>query len=126
MAQSKNEPDIQISADELAVAEKEAEAENENVYKHVFEPPFTYEGKTYEELTFDFDSLTGEDDLKIENELARMGRPVVAAEMSGDYLIRMAARCCSEKIGADVFEAMPLREERVIRNKARSFLLRLG
>ena len=40
--------------------EAEAEAQQgADVYTHKFAKPFSYEGKTYEELTFDFGKLTG-------------------------------------------------------------------
>ena len=120
-----NETVVSISPEEFAVAEKDA-AVDVDTYVHNFTEPFTYEGRTYETLTFEFGKLTGVDDVAIENELQALGKPVVVAEMSGEYLVRMAARACTEKIGADVFKAMPLKEFRRIRNKARSFLLRSG
>ena len=95
-------------------------------YTHVFSNPFTYEGRTFERLTFDFSKLSGNDDLAIENELQALGKPVIVAEMSGDYQIRLAARACTEKLGVDVFMSMPLRDFHRIRNRARSFLLSAG
>lgn len=92
-------------------------------YTHTFSKPFTYEGRTFEHLAFDFSKLSGNDDLAIENELQALGKPVVVAEMSGDYQIRLAARACTEKLGVDVLMAMPLRDFHRIRNRARSFLL---
>jgi hypothetical protein len=50
----------------------------------------------------------------------------VVAEMSGEYQIRLAARACKERLGVDAFTAMPLRDFRRIRNRARSFLLSAG
>lgn len=44
-------------------------AEPVGTYTHIFRTPFTWEGHTFEELTFDFASLTGGDSLAIENEL---------------------------------------------------------
>ena len=41
-------------------AEKPAEG-NTGVYTHVFKKPFEYEGKTYTELTFNFERLSGRD-----------------------------------------------------------------
>ena len=115
-----------IDAKELAVAETAAEKEIKGVYVHTFKEPFVYEEKTYEKLVFDWGSLTGEDALRIEHELASQGINVIAPEFSGDYLIRMAVRACSENIGADVLSAIPLWDFNRIRNKARSFLLNAG
>ena len=77
-------------------------------------------------MDFDFNKLTGQDSLSIENELQALGKPVIVAEMSGEYLIRMAARACSVKISADDLAAMPLGDYNKIRSRARSFLLRSG
>lgn len=117
---------IHISPDEFRVAEEEAQVVSADAYIHNFTVPYTYEERTFKTLTFDFGKLTGNDDIAIEAELLALGKPVVVAEMSGEYLYRMAARACIELIGADVIKAMPLRDSRQIRNRARSFLLRSG
>ena len=114
-----------VNADEFAVAEKEAQ-ESKNTYTHTFATPFTYEGQTYHELVFDWGRLTGHDSLMIENELTALGKTVIAPEFSGEYLMRMAARACTSKIGWDTLAAMPLADFNRIRNRARSFLLRSG
>ena len=93
-------------------------------YPHTFSKPFSYEGKTYERLTFDFDKLTGNDCLAIENECSALGVAVVNPAFSGNFLVRMAARACTEKIGANVLTAMPIYDFNRIRSKARSFLLK--
>lgn len=94
------------------------------VYQHTFKRPFSFEGKTYEKLTFDFGALTGKDSLRIEEELSSKGIAVIAPAFSAPYLARMAARACREKIDIDVLEAMPLKDYEAIRGKARTFLLR--
>lgn len=114
-----------IDENEFAVAKKESE-NTAGVYVHEFSTPFSYEGKTYEKLTFDWNKLTGEDSLAIENELQSLGKAVIMPEFSGDYLVRMASRACTDNIGADVILAMSLGDYNAIRGKARSFLLRLG
>ena len=48
-------------------AEKPAEG-NTGVYTHVFKKPFEYEGKTYTELTFNFERLSGRDMVSIETD----------------------------------------------------------
>lgn len=111
----------------IDVATKEAEMvqdENVGVYIHIFRTPYAYEGRNYETLTFDFDKLTGNDALAIEEEMQANGKPVIVPTLSGDYLVRMAARACTERVGVDFFGALPIREYQVIRNKARSFLLK--
>ena len=89
--------------------------------------PVAYDGETYEELTFDFDSLTGEDAINIEEELAAEGKPVViVAAFRSDYLIRMAARACTKPIGHDIFKKMSLRDYNRVTGAAKSFLLAVG
>lgn len=101
------------------------EAENaEDVLTVVFKKNIEYNGKKYTELTFDFESLTGKDGLEIENELAAQGKPLVIPAFSGEYLVRMAAKACSEPIGYDFFDGISLRDFNRIRSAARSFLLR--
>lgn len=85
--------------------------------------PISYEGKAYTELRFDWDRLTGEDSLAIENELQAQGKFVVAPTFSGEYLVRMAARACTEMIGQDLIRSLPISDYNRIRSAARSFLL---
>lgn len=118
-----------INEAEMDAAEKEAASMGDfTSYTHTFKQPFTCligtEGRSFETLTFDFAKLTGRDSLAIENELQALGKPVIVAEMSGEYLIRMAARACTEKISADDLEGAPLADYNKIRSRARSFMLR--
>lgn len=112
-----------IDEEEFAIAEKEA-AESEFTYVHKFKRPFEYQGETYNELTFDWDSLTGKDGLAIENEMQAIGKAVIVPQFSGEYLIRFAAKACVETIGADAFEYMRIGDYNKIRSAARSFLLK--
>jgi len=119
----KNKTDVIIDADEFAVAEQEAE-QSAYTYVHKFRKPYAYEGKTYEELTFDWGNLTGKDGLSIENEMQQIGKAVIVPTFSGEYLIRLASRACKIPIGADAFENMPISDFNKIRSAARSFLLK--
>ena len=116
-----------------AAAKAKAEQENSSAYVHKLKKPFTFEGCTIEELSFDFDQLTGNDSLAIEDELQAMNKPVIVPTFSGQYLIRMAARACTttfttadgkkRRVGADVIQALPIGDYNRIRSKARTFLL---
>ena len=112
-----------IDEKELDFAAEKAE-ESKNIFLHTFKKPVSYNGKTYEKLEFDFESLTGADALNIENELQAIGKPVVVPAFSGEYLIRMAAKACSEPVGSDIFMQMSLHDYNSIRSAARSFLLK--
>lgn len=96
---------------------------DKNIYVHVFPEPFTFEGKTYTELTFDWGKLTGADSLAIESELQALGKMSIAFEFSGEFLIRMAVRACTEKIDVPALRRLPMKQYTMIRNQARSFLL---
>lgn len=101
-----------------------AESADVGVYTHTFKKPFEYEGKTYEELTFDFGHLKGRDMVAIENEMQGMSEYALAPEISTSFQSKMAARAAG--IGSDVLEAMPLKDFNKITGAARRFLLDSG
>ncbi len=117
----------EFSALEDEAAASEAALEDSLfTYEHQFSRPFTYEGKTYETLTFDFGKLTGKDALAIQDTLDAQGKAVVVKQMNDNYLLQVAVRACTIPIGADVLSAAPLSEFNKIMGRARSFLLRSG
>lgn len=94
--------------------------------------PFTWEGTTYEELEFDFSTLTGADSLAVEEELLAQGSAPLVPELSGAYLVRIAARACKSagesggqrmRLGADGLRALPIRDYNRIIKMAKNFLL---
>ncbi len=109
----------------LEAAEKEAET-SADVYTHTLGKPFSYEGRTFTEMHFDFDSVNGYGCIAIEQELRSQGIAVPVREFSCEYQIRFAARACVEKVGSDVLMALPARDFNRICNQVRSFLLRSG
>lgn len=121
-----------VDPEEFKAVEREADAAQKEAedtvfsYTHNFVRPFSYEGKTYDTLTFDFGKLTGRDGLAIQDELDAKGKAVVVKQMNDNYLLRVAARACTPPISADVISAMPLYEFNKIMQKARTFLLRSG
>lgn len=111
--------------DEMNSSAEKKSATN-GVYTHVFAEPWSYEGKVYDSITFDWNKLTGADSMAIEGEIQAMGKALITPEFSGDYLIRMAARSSEPRIGIDVITAMPISDFNKIRSRARSFLLNLA
>ena len=92
-----------------------------NSFTFQFKEPFTFEGRTFETLTFDWSRLTGADSLAIEN-----NQPAY----TGDYLVGMAVRACTERdaggnrvVTEQTLRALPLGAFRKICNAARDFLL---
>jgi hypothetical protein len=110
------------SENELDRAIAEAEADAVSTYVHHFKKPFLWMGQEYETMAFNFEDLTGRDMQAIEREMSMMGQAVVSPALSGEFLLRMAARAAG--IGVDAILAMPIHEAATIRTKARSFLLR--
>ena len=92
-------------------------------YVHKFSKPFVFEEKTYEQLTFDFSTLTGKDAMSIENELQAKGQTVLIPEYHHGYLLAFAARACVEKIPSDAYEYMPINDYNAIRKAARNFMM---
>lgn len=116
-----------VNENEIAAAEQTAakvEKENLSLYTHIFATPYTFGETTYEKMEFNFGKLTGGDCLAIEAEMQALGKPLIAPEFSGEFLIRTAARAAG--VGSDVLMAMPMADYNRIRNRARSFLLRSG
>ena len=121
-----NAEEDQTAKEEKAVKEamgSDAEAMNANdsLYVHKLSRPVEYDGKKYEELTFDFDSLTGGDSMDVEDELARQNHPVITRSIDTAYLTRMCARACTASIGWDIFRLMAVRDCNRITNISRRF-----
>lgn len=123
MAQEIKKDDELVEDIDLDKAEKEAAQDDANLFTFKFRKPFEYEGKTYTELKFDFEKLTGADSINIEAELQAKGVAIFAPAFSAPYLIRMCARACTESVDYKFFEAMRLKDYVSIRSKARNFLL---
>jgi hypothetical protein len=109
---------------EEELEQAKVEAKNaENLFKLKLKKPLSYEGTDYTELSFDFDNLTGRDSLDVERELAMRAIQVAVPAFSGEYIIRIAAKACTEPLGSDAFEAMSLRDYNRLRGKVRNFLM---
>lgn len=117
----KNENDA-VDEKEYAAAMNEAQNAPGTVTVKLAKPQM-YNGEEYSELTFDFESLTGDDALNISDELTASGKTVVMPALSEQYLIRVAARACTAPVGADIFRGMPLKNYLRIVGAARNFLL---
>lgn len=120
------------AAEEMEAAAKE-DGVGADVYTHYLRHPFTYEGRTVEELSFDWGALTGRDSLAIERELRTKGITLILSAYTGEFLVGLAARACTDRtedgkrfVGTDMIQALPLGEFQTITNRARNFLLRAG
>ena len=100
---------------------KEIGNENKTAYKHIFKKPFTWEGKEYTEINFNFGGLTGNDALSIEQEMEQNNEYPLAPEVSKSYQAKMAAR--AGEIPSDLIAGLPLQDFNRITNAARNFLV---
>jgi len=133
--QNNQTTDTNSVAESAAEAEKlEAIAKNEPdnlVYTHQFKKPFTYQNVTYEQLTFDWSTLTGNDYIAIETEMLRRRKTLIVPEYTSEFLCAMAARACTNRneegfriLNTDAMKAMPMRDFQAICRTAQYFLLR--
>lgn len=109
-----------------AEAKRIEEEGSSTAYTYKFRKPFEFEGKTYEELHFKFEELTGRDSLAIFNELRAKGKNVFPniSWSDADYVTLFASKCCEERLGSDAFLAMPASAYNRILARTSSFLMR--
>lgn len=103
--------------------ENEAKNEPDN-FTLTLEPALVFEGKTYTKLEFNFNTLTGADFINISNELAARNRLMISPTFSPEFISIMCAKACTITIGADLLQAMPLRQFNRLWTAGRNFLLR--
>lgn len=118
---------------ELEAAEKAAEEFEElgfGGYVHKFQKPFSYMGKTYEELRFNFEQLTGKDILSIGQELQLLRVQLSNPTLNLDFQARVAVRACTERtekgkpvLGVDALRSMSAFDFHCITGMARNFLM---
>jgi hypothetical protein len=89
--------------------------------EHVFKKPFTFEGKTYDSITLDLESLSGADISAVKKQFAAGGNfsPIPATD--SDFCILLAARLAKQPV--EFFNALPAREYCAIAQGVSNFLL---
>lgn len=133
MSVDKTMENIKTAAEQAEELETQAQAEPDyGTYTHIFRKPFSFEGRTFESMSFDWGSLTGKDSTAVNRELRRRNVFVVVDTYTIEYLTAMAARACTDRdeegrrvVSSQTLEALPVRDFRTISNKIRSFLLRV-
>ena len=93
-----------VDHDEYAAAEAQAK-ESVGNYTLKLKKPFTFEGQTFDELNFDFEGLTGDDALAIEDELQAIGKPTISPTFPAVSATTPCAPCPSSSSTAS--EARP-------------------
>lgn len=83
--------------------------------------PFEWDGKTYEELTMDFLSMTGRDMEAVDDELRANGIEVERPAYNRRYQRLLAARAA--KVPSDMVKNLPIQDYNKIVSAAHYFLL---
>lgn len=105
------------------IALEAAPAEDLRKFTLELSSPLKYNGKDLDKLTFDFHSLTGADALSIEEEMQAIGRMILVPSLSGEFMIRMAAKASVEKVGEDDLRRLSIADFLRLRSQVRAFLL---
>jgi hypothetical protein len=89
--------------------------------EYVFKKPYEFEGKTYDKLELDLDSLSGADISAVKKLYAAGGNfsPIPATD--SDFCIMLAARLIKQPV--EFFNAMPARDYCAIAQGVSNFLL---
>lgn len=89
--------------------------------EHVFKKSFTFEGKTYDSITLDLESLSGADISAVKKQFTAGGNfsPIPATD--SDFCILLAARLAKQPV--EFFNALPAREYCAIAQGVSNFLL---
>ena len=93
----------------------------ENKFTLNIENGYTWEGKEYKEIIFDFGKLKGTDLIAIEKEMNDAGEFALTAETSPNMCARIAARAAG--LPFDVIANMPLAYFNQVRSAARNFIM---
>jgi len=97
--------------------------QNYDVLELEFNPPYEYEGKKYEKLTFNFAKLKGRDYMEVKREMNDNGEfMAMSASHEDGFLYRFAAKAAG--IGSDVLLDMPGNRFNEIVTAAKHFLIR--
>lgn len=118
--EAKNDVEVKTE-DSVDVDTKNAENTDPGVYVHKLKKPFQWEGVTYEEITFNFNGLTGMDLENVETELAAQGHFVANPEFNTRYAYKIAAKAAG--IHCSVIEHLPIYDANTIRRAVKDFLL---
>lgn len=105
---------------EIIDINENGEVFDERVFK--LSKPFEWQGKTYTELILDFESLTGKDLIKAENEFNKKGGFAVMLDLNKEYCAILAAK--SAGVGSDMLMELPANDFSKITTRVTGFLLK--
>lgn len=88
--------------------------------KHIFEKPFEFEGKKYEEIEMNLESLKGADISAVKKQYSAMGLFSPLPTTDSDFCALIAAR--QAKLPLEFFTELPAREYCLVTQKVSNFL----
>lgn len=94
------------------------------VFTHTLGRPHTFKGKEYQEFSIDLGSMTGDDMIAIDREMAVLSEPAVNPALSREFQVRMLARATG--LPVKLFTSLPIPEFNVITTRVQNFLLGAG
>lgn len=92
--------------------------------KHVFAKPYEFEGKTYDAVEFDLDSLKGSDISAAKREFTATGNFSPLPTTDYDFCAILLARMTKHPV--EFFTELPAREYCALTQKVSNFLIALG
>lgn len=108
-------------ADEIKKDQNESK-KDANIFEYTLKSPVTYDGKEIKVLHFDFDGITGQDCIDIEDELRSFNKFVISEAIDSNFKVRLAAKACKEKVGYDLFLLMKHADYKAVMNRVQGFL----
>lgn len=89
--------------------------------KHVFTKAYEFDGKTYNEIEFDLESLKGSDISAVKKEFAAMGNYSPVPTTDSDFCAMLLARMTKQPL--EFFTELPARDYCNLTQKVSNFLL---
>lgn len=89
------------------------------VYK--FKTPYEFDGKTYETLEFDLESLKGSDISAVKKQFNKSGNATILPAFDSDFCAMVLARVTKQKL--EFFEELPARDYLALTQEVSNFLL---
>lgn len=104
--------------------ESKAASESDSFMEIVLSKELEIGDLKHKRLFFNFDKLTADDFIKIENEMTEaLGKFLIQPEYSSEFLIRVAARACTESISSENLLELSIKDFNILRRKVRAFFL---
>ena len=89
--------------------------------EYVFKKPYEFEGKTYEKLECDLDSLKGSDIAEVKRQFSKEGNFTILPATDNDFCARVLARAC--KLPLEFFTQMSAKDYLQVTQEVSNFLL---